>query len=62
MAMVLAYGIEAFVTVKMAVAASGSWILAAHQQYLLANRGLCGLALIYLGVLAFHGMLILGSG
>ncbi len=62
MAMVLAYDIEAFVIVKMAVAASGSSILAAHQQYLLANRGLCGLALIYLGVLAFHGMLILGSG
>lgn len=62
MALALASDVEAFVVVKMAVSASGAWILAAHQQYPLATRGLYGIALVYLGVLGIHGILILASG
>ena len=61
MALALAYDIKVFATVKMAVSASGCWMLAALQQYPLAHGGLYGLALIYLGVLATHGMVMLAS-
>ncbi len=62
MAIALAYDHNLFVTVKMATAASGSWILAALQQFMLASKGLYTLAVVYLGIMALHAMLILSGG
>ncbi len=62
MALALAYDLNLFVTLKMATAASGSWILAALQQFMLASKGLYAVAFVYLGVMALHAMLILAGG
>ncbi len=62
MALALAYDLNLFVTVKMATAASGSWILAVLQQFMLASQGLYTLAVVYLGIMALHATLILAGG
>ncbi len=61
MAVTVAYGPAVFVATKMAVSTVGAWLLVAHQQYQLAYRGLYSLALMYVGVVGIHGVLILTS-
>ncbi len=61
MAIVVAYDTGVFIALKMAAASAGCWILAAHQQFVLAVTGLYGLAILYTGVLAIHGMLLVAG-
>ncbi len=58
MAFVLQYGAVAFVVVKMALTGLGVWLLAAHQQFALARKGLQAVAAMYLLLMGYHLWLI----
>jgi hypothetical protein len=59
MAFVLLYGYSPFVTVKMVLTGMGVWLLAAHQQFSLAWKGLHAMAAIYLLLIGYHMLLML---
>jgi hypothetical protein len=54
MRLALAYGPTVFVALKLGITGVAVWVLAAHQQWLLATRGLYGLVLGYGTVLVYH--------
>jgi hypothetical protein len=58
MYLALAYGPTFFVVLKLSITCVAVWILAVHQYFPLAARGLHGLALGYGMVLAYHLTLI----
>ncbi len=58
MAFVLGYGDMPFVAIKMALTSIGVWLLAAHQQFPLARKGLHAMAAIYLLLMGYHGLLM----
>ena len=57
MRLALAYGPTVFVALKLSITGMAVWVLAAHQQWPLAVRGLYGLVLGYGAVLLYHGVL-----
>ena len=59
LALALTGGIALFLPLKIGLTGSGVWVLAAHQQWPLATRGLHGLALGYGIVLLYHLLLAL---
>jgi hypothetical protein len=59
MALLLSHGEAPFVGVKMALTGLGAWLLAAHQCFPLASRGLHALAGGYLGLLLIHAVILL---
>ena len=58
MALALTYGNAVFCWVKLGLTSLGAWVLAAHQQFSLAHRGLQGLALGYSLLLLYHLVLV----
>jgi Domain of unknown function (DUF5658) len=54
MRLALAYGPTVFVALKLGITGVAVWVLAAHQQWRLATRGLYGLVLGYGTVLGYH--------
>ena len=59
LALALTGGIALFLPLKIGLTGSGVWVLAAHQQWPLAQYGLHGLTLGYGVVLAYHCLLAL---
>ena len=59
MALALTYGTPLFLQLKIGMTGGGVWLLAAHQQFPLARRGLHGLTLGYGVVLVSHLVLCL---
>ena len=59
MHLALVYGPTVFVALKLGITGVAVWLLAAHQQWPLAVRGLYGLALGYGAVLVYHLVLCL---
>jgi len=59
LALALAHGTPRFLQLKIGLTGGGVWLLAAHQQFPLAQRGLHGLALGYGVVLIYHLVLCL---
>ena len=57
MQLALAYGPTVFVALKLSLTGGAVWVLAAHQQWSLAVRGLYGLVLGYGVVLVYHVVL-----
>jgi hypothetical protein len=47
-----------FLSVKMILSGLGAWILAVHQQFRLAMRGLYGLTLGYGVLMWYHGRIL----
>ena len=54
LALALAHSTSLFLQLKIGLTGVGVWVLAAHQQFPLAARGLQGLALGYGTVLVYH--------
>jgi hypothetical protein len=54
LALTLAHSTTLFLQLKIGLTGVGVWVLAAHQQFPLAARGLQGLALGYGTVLLYH--------
>ena len=61
MATAIDFGTTAFVGLKMALTIFGIALLAVHQNFRLGLRGLYGMTLIYLVLLAYHGLIWLGE-
>src|SRR5262245_35865746 len=59
MFLLLSHGPTPFVAVKMALTGLGAWILAAHQHFPLAFKGLHALAAGYVGLLIIHAAILL---
>jgi hypothetical protein len=59
MDLVLTYGYTPFIAVKMVATGFGAWLLAVHQQFVLAWKALHGLAGVYVLLLLYHLMLML---
>ena len=59
MHLALAHGPTVFVAVKLSLTGVAVWVLAAHQQWPLAQYALHGLTLGYGGVLVYHLILSL---
>jgi hypothetical protein len=59
MALVLNHGETLFVGIKMALTAIGAWLLAVHQHFPLAYKGLHVLAAGYVALLLTHAVLLL---
>ncbi len=59
LALALTGGPALFLPLKIGLTGSGVWLLAAHQQFPLAQRGLHGLPLLYGVVLVYHLILSL---
>ena len=59
LALALTHGTPRFLQLKIGMTGGGVWLLAAHQQFPLARRGLHGLSLGYGVVLAYHLVLCL---
>ena len=59
MVLLLSHGEVPFVGVKMALTGLGAWLLAAHQGFPLASRGLHALAGSYMGLLLIHAVILL---
>ena len=59
LAMALTSGTTWFLQLKIGLTGVGVWLLAAHQQFPLAQRGLQGLTLGYGVVLVYHLVLCL---
>ena len=59
MAVAIKHGEARFVAIKMALTGIGAWLLAAHQHFPLALRGLYVLATGYVGLLLIHVALLL---
>lgn len=58
MAFLLDYDFLAFVGIKMALTIGGVWVLARYRSVVLAFHALRGCAVLYLGILAYHGLLL----
>ena len=58
MALVLSHGHTPFVGLKMVLTGLGAWFLAAHQNFPLAFKALCGLAFGYLVLLIIHAAIL----
>jgi hypothetical protein len=61
MAMAIDFGMTAFVSLKMALTIFGIGLLTLHQNFRLGLRGLYGIAILYLLLLAYHGIIWLGE-
>jgi hypothetical protein len=59
MALVLTYGYAPFLAIKIVVTGIGAWLLAVHQQFVLAWKALHALAGVYGLLLIYHLMLVL---
>jgi hypothetical protein len=59
LALALTYGTPLFLQLKIGMTGGGVWLLAAHQQFPLARRGLHGLTLGYGVVLVYPLVLCL---
>jgi Domain of unknown function (DUF5658) len=59
MALILTYGYTPFLAIKMVATGVGAWLLAVHQQFVLAWNALHALAGIYALLLIYHLALIL---
>ena len=59
MALVLTHGYTPFITIKMVITGIGAWLLASHQQFVLAWKALHVLAGVYGLLLMYHFVLIL---
>jgi hypothetical protein len=59
LALALAGSTSLFLHLKICLTGLGVWLLAAHQQFPLAQRGLHGLTLLYGVVLVYHLLLAL---
>jgi hypothetical protein len=59
MALVLTYGYAPFLAIKIVVTGIGAWLLAVHQQFVLAWKALHALAGVYGLLLSYHLMLVL---
>ncbi|WP_143309998.1 DUF5658 family protein [Candidatus Entotheonella palauensis] len=57
MAMAINSGLTWFVALKMLLTVTGIIMLAIHQNFRLGLRGLYGMAIIYLALLLYHGIL-----
>ena len=57
MAVAINWGHAWFVSLKMALTIVGAIMLAIHQNFRLGLRGLYGMAVVYLCLLAYHGAL-----
>lgn len=58
MALVLDHGFPAFVGIKMALTIGGVWVLMRYRSVVLAFHALRGCAVLYLGILTYHGLLL----
>jgi len=58
MALVLTYGYTPFLAIKMVTTGVGAWLLAVHQQFVLAWKALHALAGVYALLLIYHLMLM----
>jgi len=61
MAAAIDFSTTAFVGLKMALTIFGIALLAVHQNFRLGLRGLYAMTLIYLVLLAYHGLIWLGE-
>jgi hypothetical protein len=61
MAVAIDFGTTAFVGHKMALTILGIGLLTLHQNFRLGLRGLYGMTIIYLVLLAYHGIIWLGE-
>jgi Domain of unknown function (DUF5658) len=61
MALAINLGVRTFVGLKMGLTGVGTVLLALHQNFRLGLRGLYGIVLTYLVLLAYHGFLWLGE-
>lgn len=59
MALMLTYGYTPFLAIKMAATGVGAWLLAVHQQFVLAWKALHTLAGVYALLLIYHLILML---
>jgi Domain of unknown function (DUF5658) len=59
MALVLTYGYTPFLAIKIVTTGVGTWLLAVHQQFILAWKALHALAGIYALLLIYHLLLML---
>ncbi len=57
MAVAIHSGMTSFVAIKMLLTVAGVIMLAIHQNFRLGTRGLYGMAIIYLALLLYHGVL-----
>jgi hypothetical protein len=57
MAIAINWGLSWFVALKMLMTAVGLIMLAIHQNFRLGLRGLYGMAIIYLALMVYHGIL-----
>jgi hypothetical protein len=58
MTLLLDHGFPAFVSIKMALTIGGVWVLTRYRAVVLASRALRGCVVLYLGILAYHGLLL----
>jgi hypothetical protein len=61
MAVAIDFGMTTFVGLKMALTILGIGLLALHQNFRLGLRGLYGMTIIYLILLAYHGIIWIGE-
>jgi len=57
MAITINWGLTWFVALKMLLTAAGILMLAIHQNFRFGLRGLYGMAIIYLALMVYHGVL-----
>ncbi len=57
MAVAIDSGMTSFVAIKMLLTAFGVVMLAIHQNFRLGSQGLYGMAVIYIALLLYHGIL-----
>jgi hypothetical protein len=57
MALVLGQGTASFLRVKMSLTGVGAWVLAAHERFPLACKGLHAMAIVYGILLLLHAIL-----
>jgi hypothetical protein len=56
MALVLDHGFPAFIGMKMVLTIGGVWVLVRYRSIKLACHALRGCAVLYLGIVAYHGL------
>jgi hypothetical protein len=61
MAVAIDFSMTAFVGLKMALTIFGIALLTLHQNFRLGLRGLYGMTIIYLLLLAYHGIIWIGE-
>lgn len=57
MALALAHSPMTFIGLKISLTNVSAWLLAVHQQFMLAYTGLHAVTVLYLMLLGYHGML-----